>query len=97
MTATAEQISEQIETADWEAIKPHVLRDAVVIVDKTISLVDAGMKVVHDDVETVTEWLQNNKLSKPSKEQFERWEAHPSISFRFVILQPYVLIQEQAH
>jgi hypothetical protein len=80
--------------AEWEWIKPHLDRDAVIVVSPRLDLGDAGAKIAGDDTETVKIWLAQNVLAKPTAEQIAIWAREPHRRFKVLVVQPYVLIQE---
>jgi hypothetical protein len=93
-----DQIKLEIFTGLWQDLKIHsVERDAVILVAQDLDLVIAAEKVAKDEVKSVQGWIQSGRFARPSVTQLESWEAMPQKSFRFVIVQPYVLIQELGH
>lgn len=83
-----------IEIAAWQVLRPHLGRDALIVVQPQLDLAAAAQAVAADDATTVRLWVDEGGLGKPSPAQVEAWEAEPLKAFRFVIVQPYVLIQE---
>lgn len=81
----------------WADLKPHAERGAVILVSEDLDLVEVGEKVVRDEAESIQKWINEAQLLKPSNDQLKGWDAIESKSFRFLIVRPYVLIQEQAH
>lgn len=92
------KLSTEILVGLWEDLKAHsVERDAVIIVAQDIDLVFAAEKVASDDVKAVQSWIQSGRFTRPSQQQLEIWSEMPQKTFRFLIVQPYVLIQEPGH
>ena len=87
----------EIFTGFWSDLKPHVERDAVFVVDQDLNLSEVAGKVVIDEVETVSGWIEGGSMRRPTVDELERWDQTPTLGFRFVIVQPYVLIQTQGH
>jgi hypothetical protein len=83
-----------IETAPWRELRPHLGRDAIIVIRPELDLSAAARAVAGDDAAAVRLWLDEGAVGKPSAAQLEEWEAAPGRPFRFVIVQPYVLIQE---
>jgi hypothetical protein len=83
-----------IEMATWQELRPHLERDALIIVQSDLDLLTAAQAVAADDAGSVRLWLDQGALGKPSATQVEEWTAEPLRSFGFIIVQPYVLIQE---
>ena len=68
----------------WEYLKPHVQRDAVVIVNEHLNLADVGVAIASNNTLAVDRWIT---------EQLTLWSAQNK-TFTSVIVQPYVLIQD---
>lgn len=80
--------------APWRELRPHLGRDALIVIRPELDLQAAAQAVAGDDAAAVRLWLDEGAVGKPSAAQVESWEAAPGKPFRFVIVQPYVLIQE---
>lgn len=91
------KLSDELETAEWEILKPHHQRDAVIIVDPDLDLIDVAARVGSNDLKQVANWMKDGRVSKPSPEQIATWTESPTTPFLFVIVQPWVLIQAKAN
>ena len=90
-----DKLKAEIEEADWSMLEAHHERQALILVDSELDLAEAGQKVAQDDVEGIKQWMTNGKLGKPEEIQIKNWKENPyNKGFRFIIVQPYVLIQE---
>ncbi len=87
----------EILTASWADIKPHAERAAVFVIHGDQNLADVAQKVIDNDVEAVSRWIDQGAIARPTPAQIEIWDKVPRRLFRFAIVQPYVLIQELAH
>jgi hypothetical protein len=83
-----------IEIAGWQMLRPHLERDALIVVQPHLDLAAAAQAVAADDASAVRLWIDQGGLGKPSTAQVDEWSAEPLKPFRFIIVQPYVLIQE---
>ncbi len=90
------ELTESIDQAEWEWLKPHIARDTVVVVANGLELVDVGMAIADDQVSTVQHWISEQLIAKPNTDQIQRWNSNENQRFTALIVQPYVLIQEQA-
>ncbi len=90
-----ETLEKALDQAEWNWLAPHVERQAVVIVAQDLNLVEVGMKIAQDDAPCVQEWIRRELLTRPSPTQIRSWEQNPGKRFHTLIVQPYVLIQEQ--
>jgi hypothetical protein len=77
---------------DWETLIPHAKRDAVIVVDGALDLVEVGVAIAEDNASVVQNWLSELLLHKPSQEELNDWNAEPEKQFNTLIVQPFVLI-----
>ena len=73
---------------------PHLARDAVIVVDRSLDLLDVGEAVARDDKERVSAWVAAALLGKPSLEQLDRWSKTQGAALTALVVQPFVLLQE---
>ncbi|HEY9816120.1 MAG TPA: DUF2288 domain-containing protein [Candidatus Obscuribacterales bacterium] len=90
------QLTETLDEAEWDWLVPHVHRDAIVVVGHDLDLVDVGMAIANDQVQMVQRWISEQMIGKPTVEQLADWERDRSRRFTTLIVQPYVLVQEQS-
>lgn len=88
------ELAESLDEAEWNWLKPHVQRDAVVVVDRALDLLDVGVALANDDVVSVQHWISEELIRKPSQEQLSDWNGDQTKRFQALIVQPYVLVQE---
>ena len=88
-------MAESVDEAEWEWLIPHVKRDAVVIVDRQLDLLDVGAAIAGDNVTSVQNWIGEQQIYKPSPEQIAAWNGDQSKRFNALIVQPFVLVQER--
>ena len=88
------QLTEMMELAEWSWLMPHAKRDAVVLVNPALDLVEVGLAISTDNVLAVQRWIQEAMLVKPTNEQLSDWNHDTSKQFNTLIVQPYVLVQE---
>jgi hypothetical protein len=87
------ELKEQLKEVDWEALRPHSERGALFWVSPEHDLVETAAIIAEDDLEQVQSWLDQGEIRKPSDEEIDRWDSEPARPFLFLIVQPYVLIQ----
>lgn len=88
------ELAESLDEAEWNWLKPHVQRDAVVVVDRALDLLDVGVAIARDDVVSVQHWISEQLIRKPSPKQLSDWNSDQTKRFQALIVQPYVLVQE---
>lgn len=90
-----QDLAEMVGPTQWNWLKPHIARDAVVFVDPQLDLVDVGVALTNDNVQSVQRWIGEQLITKPTKEQLETWGiSGPNNQLQSLIVQPYVLVQE---
>jgi hypothetical protein len=88
------ELAESLDEAELDWLKPHLQRDAVVVVNPQLDLLDVGVALANDDVISVQHWISEQLLHKPFPEQLSDWNKDQTKRFHALIVQPYVLIQE---
>ncbi len=88
-----DDLKDSLNEAEWSWLKPHAERDAVVVVAAQLDLLTVGRAIAADELTRVGEWLRGGLLAKPTSEQKAAWENAPTLKFRTLIVQPYVLVQ----
>jgi hypothetical protein len=91
-----EQLAELIDEAQLEWLKPHIQKDAVILVDSGLDILDVGVAIASDNTQSVQHWIGEQLLVKPSPEILNRWNTHPDRKFQAMIIQPYILVKELA-
>ncbi len=92
------KLTNEIMLGQWTDLRPHwAERSAIILVNQELDLVEVAEKIVCDDTQGVDQWLNAGQLVRPNQHQAEAWDRMTDKSFRFIIVQPYVLIQEQGH
>lgn len=86
-----EKLKDDIDKASWEMLKIHHERGAVFVVDSKLDLIDVGAAIAVDEVNTVKIWLDNKQFTK--LEEIPTEEDQKERKIKFLIVQPYVLIQ----
>jgi hypothetical protein len=75
-------------------LRPHLVRDAVIVVDDSLDLLDVGEAVARDDKPRVSQWVSDALIGKPSLPQLERWAKAGAPALTALVVQPFVLVQE---
>ena len=88
------QLEENLDQAEWDWLEPHVKREAVIIVEKTLDLLDVGVAIASDNVSSVQHWISEQLIHKPTQQEIAEWNDNRSQRFQALIVQPFVLIQE---
>jgi hypothetical protein len=86
------QLTEEMAEVAWRDLIPHAVRDALIIVDTSLSLVDVGVAIALDDKTKVENWIAELLIRKPSENELNDWQENLDRTFVTLIVQPYVLI-----
>lgn len=81
----------------WRDLRFHLQKDAIILVADSLDLVDVAVDVANDNKDQVSLWISAGKLTKPSQELIDQWEAQQDSPFRMLIAQPYILAQAVTH
>ncbi len=95
MTSIQEQLAQDMANIEWSDLIPHCQRDAVIVVDEALNLIEAGVAIAEDNVAQVQVWVEEQLLQKPTEQQLSLWNQSPSQQFSTLIVQPYVLISSK--
>lgn len=94
MSSSREELALQIDEAEWQWLKPHLERGALITVAATIDLAEAGERLAVDDSRQIGEWISSGALGKPTAADIASWDREPAKKFLTLIISPFVLIQE---
>ena len=89
---TAEKLEKYTGEIGWNYLKPHFKNGALLYVDSSIALSEAGEALAADDAEKVKAWKQRGDLVTPSQPHADYWEESGT-TFRALVVSPFVLIQ----
>ena len=88
------RLTQDLADVDWNEIKPHAQRDAVIIVNENLDILDVGVAIAQDDTAAVQHWITEQLIKKPSTQELSQWNVNPGQLFKTLIVQPFVLVQE---
>jgi hypothetical protein len=88
------QLSEDLADVEWSALIPHAQRDALIVVNSDLDLVEVGAAIANDNVSLVQRWISEYLIHKPSTNELSDWNAQPNKMFSTLIVQPYVIVSE---
>ena len=94
---TIERLREEMFEGLWADLAPHAERDAILLVDLDLDLAKVALGIALDQKDDVAAWIAASKIKRPSASQLSAWSLSPDHLFRFIIVAPYVLIQDLAN
>ncbi|MBL0224254.1 MAG: DUF2288 domain-containing protein [Geobacteraceae bacterium] len=95
MAATKEDLALTIDETEWSWLRAHLERGGLILVNDSLDLAEAGLRVAEDDVAVIEHWVSTGKLGKPTEAQITHWNDEKQKKFAMLIISPYVLIQER--
>jgi hypothetical protein len=95
MTPNKEEFALAIDEAEWDWLRAHLERGGLILVDDSLDLADAALKVAGDDSEAIEQWIRAGRIGKPSNAQIHDWDTNRHKKFAMLIVSPFVLIQEK--
>lgn len=95
--ALQDELEKTLDEAEWNWLKPHAQRGALIIVAQSLQLLSVGDAIAQDAAQQVQEWIEQGLLSKPTQQQMDAWDQEPGRKFLSLVVQPYVLIQDRFH
>ena len=87
------KLEKELAAVSWEHLRPHLERDALICVDRSLDMVSIGTDVAMDNSPVISKLITEKKLYKPYPDQIDAW-SNSGNSFQCLIVSPYVLIQE---
>ncbi len=87
------ELEKMVGPVQWEVLKPHAGRDAVVVVNAQLDLVEVAEAIASDSTQAVSRWINEQLIVKPTAEQLADWNRENK-PFMSLIVQPYVLVQD---
>jgi hypothetical protein len=88
------QLRSAIHEVDFEALAPHVQRDALLLVAPALGLLDCAMAIASNRAQVIAYWLNHDLIRKPTAAELSTWSTLASATrFHFIIVQPFVVAQ----
>lgn len=79
---------------EFSDIRAHLARDAVIVVDASLDLLEVGEAIARDDKVRVAAWIEQGLVAKPSLEKIEAWSKTSGAAWTALVVQPFVLLRE---
>jgi hypothetical protein len=92
-TELHDKINRETARINWSELERHFAHGAVVWVSHELDLVEAALRIAHDDKEHIVRWMAEGKLAKVSDAQALAWQAANALLWASVV-SPFVLVQE---
>lgn len=79
---------------EFSDLRAHLTRGAVIVVDRSLDLLEVGEAIARDDKTRVAAWIEAGLIGKPSLETIERWSKITGPGWVSLVVQPFVLLRE---
>lgn len=79
---------------EFSDLRAHLTRGAVIVVDRSLDLLEVGEALARDDKARVAAWIEAGLVGKPSLETIERWSKLTGPAWVSLVVQPFVLLHE---
>jgi hypothetical protein len=89
-----EELARSLGPVQFSDLRAHLARDAVIVVDASLDLLDVGEAIARDDKARVARWIEAGLVGKPSLEALERWAKVRGAAWTSLVVQPFVLVRE---
>jgi hypothetical protein len=86
------QLERTLGPVSYTDLRAHLDRDSVFIVAASLALVQCGVAIAMDDVDTVKRWIDAGELRKPSTDERAAWATNGG-TWNALVVQPFVLVQ----
>lgn len=77
----------------WSELQRQFAKGVVFKVAAELDLVETAARIIHDEKNTVNDWLNQKKLVQASTEDARRWNETDSDLWA-VVVAPWILVQE---
>lgn len=95
MIPSKEELALSIDEAEWSALRAHLERGGLILVDDSLDLADTALKVASDDIDVIQHLVETGMIGKPSEAKIRSWDDNKLKKFATLIVSPYVLFQEK--
>ena len=91
MSALEEKIRSEIQETRWDALVNHAEQGRLIMVSPKLDLLTAALAVAQDQTSDVETFLAAGLLRKAGEADIAALAQEDNPSFKFVIVQPFVL------
>lgn len=78
----------------WSELQRHFAQGTVIYVSEELDLIDVGVRISHDDKDSIARWMAEGKVAKVSDVQAQTWAASGASLWASVI-SPFILVQPE--
>lgn len=89
-----DELEASLGPSHFSDLRAHVARDAVIVVDPSLDLLDVGEAIARDEAARVGAWVEQGLVKKPDLALLDRWSRLEGAAFTSLVVQPFVLVRE---
>lgn len=89
-----ETLAASLGPIEFSDIRAHLARDAVIVVDASLDLLEVGEAVARDDKARVAKWIEQGLIGKPTLDKIDAWSKIEGAAWTALVVQPFVLLRE---
>ena len=78
----------------WTELQRHFAQGTVIYVSEELDLIDVGVRISHDDKDSIARWMADGKIGKATDAQAQSW-AESGASLWTSVVSPFVLVQPE--
>jgi len=93
-TELHDKINQETARVRWSELERHFAHGSVIFVSEELDLVEAALRIAHDDKETIGRWMAEGKIAKVSDLQAQTWQA-ADVQLWASVVSPFVLVQPE--
>mgnify|MGYP003956495325 CR=1 FL=1 len=88
-----EKLSEEVGAVSWNALSVHAKGGTLIAVRAEQDLMDVAVAIAKDQTDKVSKWLEEGAVYKPDDTEIEELEKEDGTPFKFLLVQPFVVVQ----
>ena len=87
-------LKRQVDIVNWDMLAPHMEKGQFFVIGQELDFLDTAVCIADDNIDQVKEWIDSEQMKRPTPQELDQWSTIEGKEFRFVIVKPFVLIQE---
>lgn len=89
-----DKINRETARLPWAELQRHFAQGNVIFISHDLDLIEAAVRISHDDKATISAWMNEGKIGKVSDAQALAWTEAGSELWTCVV-HPFILVQQE--
>ena len=89
-----DKINRETARLPWAELQRHFAQGNVIFISPALDLIDAAVRISHDDKATIVTWMNEGKIGKVSDDQAQAWTQADTALWTCVV-HPFILVQQE--